>query len=77
MTFSSRSVRAFPVPETKIYIRLFLNKNIPLISGKYGLRNHFWPLESRFLTRKSEKNAFFDGNYKANGIDGLEIVELT
>ena len=30
-----------------------LNTNIPLISGKYGLRNHFWPLESRFLMRKS------------------------
>ena len=35
-----------------------LNTNIPLISGKYGFRNHFWPLESRFLMRKSEKNAF-------------------
>ena len=29
--------------------------NIPLISGNYGLRDHFWPLESRFLMRKSEK----------------------
>ena len=29
--------------------------NLPLISGKYGLRNHFWPLESVFLMRKSEK----------------------
>ena len=27
----------------------------PLISGKYGLRNHFWPLESVFLMRKSDK----------------------
>ena len=26
-----------------------------LISGKYGLRNHFWPLESHFLMRISEK----------------------
>ena len=32
-----------------------LNTNIPLISGICGLRNHFWPLESRFLMRKSEK----------------------
>ena len=31
------------------------NRNIPLISGKYGLRNHFWPLKSVFLTRKSKK----------------------
>ena len=30
-------------------------KNSPLISGKYGLKNHFWPLESVFLMRKSEK----------------------
>ena len=37
-----------------------LNTNIPLISGKYGLRNHFWPLEveSRFLMRKIEKTRF-------------------
>ena len=26
-----------------------------LISGKYGLRNHFLPLESHFLMRNSEK----------------------
>ena len=25
-----------------------LNTNTSLISGKYGLRNHFWPLESDF-----------------------------
>ena len=37
------------------YLRPLLNRNIPLISGKYGLRNHFWPLESGFLMRKSEK----------------------
>ena len=36
-------------------LRLPLNTNIPLISGKYGLKNHFWPLESRFFVRKSEK----------------------
>ena len=29
-------------------LRPLLNRNIPLISGKYGLRNHFWPLESVF-----------------------------
>ena len=29
------------------------------ISGKYGLGNHFWPLESRFLMTKSEKNSIF------------------
>ena len=36
-------------------LRPLLNRNIPLISRKYGLRNHFWPLESVFLMRKSEK----------------------
>ena len=36
-----------------------LNINIPLISGKYGLRNHFWSLESRFLMRKNEKKSIF------------------
>ena len=36
-------------------LRPLLDRNIPLISGKYGLRNHFWPLESVFLMRKSEK----------------------
>ena len=29
--------------------------NIPIISGNYGLRNHFWRLQSGFLMRKSEK----------------------
>ena len=29
------------------------------ISGKYGLRNHFWPLESRFLMRKKQKKSIF------------------
>ena len=36
-------------------LRPLLNRNIALISGKYGLRNHFCPLESVFLLRKSEK----------------------
>ena len=36
-------------------LRPLLNINIPLIRGRYGLRNHFWPLESCFLTRKSDK----------------------
>ena len=36
-------------------LRPILNRNIPLISGKYGLRNQFCPLESVFLMRKSEK----------------------
>ena len=54
MTFSSLSVRA-----RNKNLRPLLNTNIPLISGKYGSRNHFWPPESRFLMSKSEKNAFF------------------
>ena len=36
-------------------LRPLLNRNIPLISGENGLRNHFWPLESVFLMRKSEE----------------------
>ena len=36
-----------------------LNTIIPPISGKYGLRNHFWSLESGFLMRKREENDFF------------------
>ena len=32
-----------------------LIRNIPLISGKYGLRNAFWPLERIFLMRKGKK----------------------
>ena len=36
-------------------LRPLINRNISLISGKYDLRNHFWPLESGFLMRKSEK----------------------
>ena len=40
-------------------LRPLLNTNIPLISGKYGLRKHFWPLESRFLMRKNEKKSIF------------------
>ena len=35
-------------------LRPLLNRNIPLISGKYGLRNHFQSLESVFLMKKSE-----------------------
>ena len=30
------------------------NTNIPPISGKHGVRNHFWSLESGFLMMKSE-----------------------
>ena len=52
MTFSSLSAR-------NENLRPLLNKNVPLIKGKYGLRNHFWPLESRFLVRKSAKNWIF------------------
>ena len=40
-------------------LRPLFNRNKPLTNGNYGLRNHFWQLESRFLMRKSEKNAFF------------------
>ena len=50
MAFSSLSVQA-----QNENLRPLLNRNIPLISGKYGLRNHFWPLESGFLVRKSEE----------------------
>ena len=51
MTFSSLSVWALPM----LNLRPLLNTNIPLISGNCGLRYHFWPLESCFLMRKSEK----------------------
>ena len=38
------------------------NRNIPLISGKYDLRNHFWQLESRFShEEKWEKGPNFWG----------------
>ena len=40
-------------------LRPLFNTNIPPISGKYGLRNHFWSLESGFLMRKREENDFF------------------
>ena len=40
-------------------LRPLLNANTTLFSGKYCLKNHFWPLESRFLMRKSEKNSIF------------------
>ena len=43
--FSARNENLWPL----------LNTNIPRISGTYGLRNHFWPLESCFLMRKSKK----------------------
>ena len=59
MAFSSLSVRALPVPEN---LRPLLNGNIPLISGNYGLRNHFWPPESLFLMRKNEKKSRFSQN---------------
>ena len=43
-------------------LRPLFNRNIPLISGKYGLRNHFWPLESRFShEEKWEKGPNFWG----------------
>ena len=44
-TFSARNKNLSPL----------LNRNIPLISGHYGLRNHFWLRESGFLMKKSEK----------------------
>ena len=45
-------------------LRPLFNKNVPLYSGKHGLRNHFWPLEIGFLTRKSEiKGPNFLGRY--------------
>ena len=34
------------VSETKIKDHFVLHTNVPQISGKYDLRNHFWPLES-------------------------------
>ena len=40
-------------------LRPHLNTNVPLISGKYCIRKHFWTLETRFLMRKSEKNSNF------------------
>ena len=40
-------------------LRPLLNTNIRLIIRKYGLRNHTWPLESRFIISKSEKNSIF------------------
>ena len=36
-------------------LKPLFNTNIPIISGNYGLRNHFWRLQSGFLMRKSEK----------------------
>ena len=41
------------------YLRPLLKRNIPLLSGKYGLWNHFWPLESGFShEQKWEKGAW-------------------
>ena len=45
-------------------LRPLFNTNIPPISGKYGLRNHFWSLESGFLMRKREENDFFSKSAK-------------
>lgn len=45
-------------------LRPLFNTNIPPISGKYGLRNHFWSLESCFLMRKREENDFFSKSAK-------------
>ena len=36
----------------KVNPRPLFNTSIFLISAKYGLRNHFWPLENGFLMRK-------------------------
>ena len=38
------------VSETKIKDHFVLHTNVPQISGKYDLRNHFWPLESVFFS---------------------------
>ena len=59
MTFSSLAVWVLVTSSAWNENLPLLNTNISLISGKYGLRNHFWPLESRFLMRINEKNAFF------------------
>ena len=53
MAFSSLSVQAIPSAWNE-NLRPLLNRNIPLISGKYGLKNHF-DQESGFLMRKNEK----------------------
>ena len=53
MAFSSLSVWALPVSKKKL--RPLFNTNMPPISEKYGLRNHFPPLERSFLMRKCEK----------------------
>ena len=45
-------------------LRPLFNTNIPPISGKYGLRTHFWSLESGFLMRKREENDFFSKSAK-------------
>ena len=58
--------RALEVPEPRVWKRSFsltkMNTGIPLISGKYSLRNHLWQLESYFLMRKSEKNSIFSNS---------------
>ena len=47
-------------------LRPLLNTNIPPISGKYGLRNHFWSLESRFLRALSQNPLI--GGFRSLGI---------
>ena len=80
-----RSIEALLVGESGLFLTLgsgtssarnenqrpLFNRNIPLISGKYGLRNHFWPLESRFShEEKWEKGPNFWGTV-------LGILRLT
>ena len=38
-----------------VNLRPLFNTNVPPISGNYGLRKHFWPLEIGFLMWNSEK----------------------
>ena len=54
VAFSPLSDQALLLPERKDH---FLIQIYPTTIGNYGLRNHLWPLESRFLKRKSEKRA--------------------
>merc|ERR1712012_1095254 len=59
-SFSSLFLMRKPLSsDQKWFLRPLFNTNIPPISGKYGLRNHFWSLESGFLMRKREENDFF------------------
>ena len=52
VAFSSLSVPAYPVPKRKSKTT---SEYKHTSSGKYGLKNHFWPLESGFLIRKNAK----------------------